>query len=473
MIQAISQQVPAISVKEAGSEQDKPAGNDLSQAFLAMFEQLLVGPQAQGWEMFAQESAAEQRPEEEPLKTTENDVSTEEEDPSDIPSRLDDDSKGSSTLTQDNLETGAGLKVEQAPVEKVASEILPQESSQSESIVEPTIAQGKDDSLTTPFNLLGSSRADLSAKATSEVKPENGQTLGLNDNSSEMNEDAINKNDLQNKASLAKPLIAGVEIQAASPERVDSTSSANKVDSNSQTLFTLQTGIPTAEAAIKTKDTSVATSGALAAQAAMTSNMSQGVSPISQAHTGEGGLSLDLKFSSSGLRSDLSAGGEKAGKASVSETSLPRSQQAEIINRVRAIAMQTAQGNNLSSITLHLDPQDLGSMTVKVTQRGDQLFARIIPESQEVEAMLRNRSQDVVQALTASGFKAENVTVSFGAEASDFSALISGDSLFGGGSKHQSAERNRQRPNSFPGTGFGGPGASTESKELGISGWVA
>ena len=51
MIQAISQQVPAISVKEAGSEQDKPAGNDLSQAFLAMFEQLLVGPQAQGWEM--------------------------------------------------------------------------------------------------------------------------------------------------------------------------------------------------------------------------------------------------------------------------------------------------------------------------------------------------------------------------------------------------------------------------------------
>ena len=95
---------------------------------------------------------------------------------------------------------------------------------------------------------------------------------------------------------------------------------------------------------------------------------------------------------------------------------LDESTQTKVIAKIQRMIESAARTRYGNQMVVRLDPPELGAVTVKLTQRSDQLFARIIPESPEVEAVIRNRVGDISQVLAAAGIKPENVHVSVGGE---------------------------------------------------------
>ena len=95
------------------------------------------------------------------------------------------------------------------------------------------------------------------------------------------------------------------------------------------------------------------------------------------------------------------------------------SEHEKIVEQVKEMLKKAIQNRDSNSITVKLNPPELGEMTVKVTQRDKQIYARITPESADVEKLLRERSGDVTQVLVAAGLKPEHVHVSIGREFSD------------------------------------------------------
>jgi flagellar hook-length control protein FliK len=99
--------------------------------------------------------------------------------------------------------------------------------------------------------------------------------------------------------------------------------------------------------------------------------------------------------------------------------------QEAIINQINKLLDRAAQAKDGSSFTVKIQPEELGEVLVKVTQRGDQLFARIVPEHKEVEQTVRVGINELVSQLINSGFRAENIHVSVGKESSE-TALFNG-----------------------------------------------
>jgi flagellar hook-length control protein FliK len=125
-------------------------------------------------------------------------------------------------------------------------------------------------------------------------------------------------------------------------------------------------------------------------------------------------------------------------------------------------------------MVVRLDPPELGSVTVRLSMRGEQMYARVVPENSEVETVLRERAQEIVQALSNSGVKAENINLTIGRESQEFSSLFydqnrsaqhqstGGDSQFEGQFSPRQGERDWR-------------GSDDEGKERAEapSGWVA
>lgn len=97
-------------------------------------------------------------------------------------------------------------------------------------------------------------------------------------------------------------------------------------------------------------------------------------------------------------------------------TELVRANQEKIIARIQDAFDNMVKGRFGNQMVVRLDPPSLGKVTVKITQRADQLFARVSPESPEVEAVLRNKVSELSSVLAQSGIKVENIHVSVGEE---------------------------------------------------------
>jgi len=105
------------------------------------------------------------------------------------------------------------------------------------------------------------------------------------------------------------------------------------------------------------------------------------------------------------------------------------SRQEQIINQILKQIEQAAKLKDGSTLSIRIKPEELGEVLVKVSQRGDQLFARIVPENKEVEHTVRKGINEVIAQLVAAGFKPDNIHVSIGKELSEsesFSAFHSG-----------------------------------------------
>ena len=179
----------------------------------------------------------------------------------------------------------------------------------------------------------------------------------------------------------------------------------------------------------------------------------------------------DVTTAAGALQTDKKASTSAKDTSSAQKTAAPR--QAMIIDQIQKM-LETASSQKKSGDTLvmRLDPPELGNMTVKMTVRGDTLHARIIPESSEVETVLRSKVNEVVQALSGSGMKAENIQVSIGREASE-TPMFNLQSGFQQSSKQ--GDQSQSAPRGFAGTTGGVAAISRESGSTVQSdtGWVA
>ena len=96
---------------------------------------------------------------------------------------------------------------------------------------------------------------------------------------------------------------------------------------------------------------------------------------------------------------------------------LPKAQQDKIIDKLKQMVETASSSKIANTMIVRLDPPELGQVIMKITHRGDQVFARIIPESKEVESVIRSGSSDLISILVGAGFKAENIHLSFGGDA--------------------------------------------------------
>jgi len=150
--------------------------------------------------------------------------------------------------------------------------------------------------------------------------------------------------------------------------------------------------------------------------------------------------------------------------------------QEKIIYQIQKLLDRAAQSRDGTSITVKIEPDELGQVTVRVTQRGDQLFARVIPENKEVEQTVRSGLNELVAQLVSSGLKVENIHVSIGAETSE-TAVFKGNQepLFSESNGKEGSGRHASRKTTQGGSldaPVRGDSAGVQ-KQVVESGWVA
>lgn len=183
----------------------------------------------------------------------------------------------------------------------------------------------------------------------------------------------------------------------------------------------------------------------LGANLMVSSRAAQGLSVAMQAIMTGNGSSIGIQSGgatagrSNNMFSDMSflkgqSMPEQAKESSVSRLASP--QQAKFIEKIQQVLEAAAKSRDASSIMITLDPPDLGSVTVKLTQRSDQIFARLSPETPEVEAAIRARLPELTQSLANAGIKPENIHVSVGQEKSFTEVSLFGDLSHRGTQRH-------------------------------------
>jgi flagellar hook-length control protein FliK len=84
------------------------------------------------------------------------------------------------------------------------------------------------------------------------------------------------------------------------------------------------------------------------------------------------------------------------------------------MERVQKALADAVAAQDGKTISLRLDPPELGQVKVDLSFRGGNLSARIVAESAGVTAMLRERAHELQHTLRKLGIEANNVTVSVG-----------------------------------------------------------
>jgi len=89
---------------------------------------------------------------------------------------------------------------------------------------------------------------------------------------------------------------------------------------------------------------------------------------------------------------------------------------ARMLERVDATLKEVARSRDGKSITLKLDPVDLGKVRIDVTLRDGKLHAKITPDNQDVMQSLRENAHDLQGSLRKLGLQVDSVSVSVGFE---------------------------------------------------------
>lgn len=155
--------------------------------------------------------------------------------------------------------------------------------------------------------------------------------------------------------------------------------------------------------------------------------------------------------------------------------------QEKIIVQIQRLLDQAAKMKDGTTLTVKIQPDELGQVTVRVTQRGDQLFARVIPESKEVEHTVRTGVEELVAKLVSAGFKAENIHISVGKEWSESALLETKSNGLGAflGERKGSAEEGAQKEarhgsrNNLQSGSEGPPPEQSGESKVADGSWVA
>ena len=107
---------------------------------------------------------------------------------------------------------------------------------------------------------------------------------------------------------------------------------------------------------------------------------------------------------------------ESREEAPSSTRARPQSNMARMLERVDATLKEVARSRDGKSITLKLDPVDLGKVRIDVTLRDGKLHAKITPDNQDVMQSLRENAHDLQGSLRKLGLQVDSVSVSVGFE---------------------------------------------------------
>lgn len=111
---------------------------------------------------------------------------------------------------------------------------------------------------------------------------------------------------------------------------------------------------------------------------------------------------------------ETKAGSSEAG--SRSSRSLTRPQITRMLERVESTLKEAARSRDGKTISLRLEPVDLGRVKVDVSLRDGNLHARIAPENQQVMQALREHSHELQGALRKLGLNVDTVSVAITAD---------------------------------------------------------
>ncbi len=96
---------------------------------------------------------------------------------------------------------------------------------------------------------------------------------------------------------------------------------------------------------------------------------------------------------------------------------LSRSQVTRMLERVESSLKEAARARDGKTISLRLDPANLGRVKVDVSLRDGGLHARITPENQQVMTALRDNAHELQGALRKLGLNVDTVSVTVSGEA--------------------------------------------------------
>jgi len=130
-----------------------------------------------------------------------------------------------------------------------------------------------------------------------------------------------------------------------------------------------------------------------------------------------------------GLQTAVEATAVK-GKTDAQETGLDKAKTkalsrqlaARTLEKVEAVLKEVARSRDGKTISVRLDPPNLGRVRVDVTLRDGALHARITAETPQVNQLLRERAGDLQLTLRRMGMNVDKVTVSVAAEQGDYNA---------------------------------------------------
>lgn len=97
-----------------------------------------------------------------------------------------------------------------------------------------------------------------------------------------------------------------------------------------------------------------------------------------------------------------------------SSKALPRALQLRTMEKVESALKEVSKSKDGKTISVRLDPPSLGSVKVDISLRDGSLHARIVAESPQVNALLREKAHELQNLLRKTGLDLERVSVSVG-----------------------------------------------------------
>ena len=132
----------------------------------------------------------------------------------------------------------------------------------------------------------------------------------------------------------------------------------------------------------------------------------------------QGGIQPSGAATAQGLLNSFNQSGKGAESATSSGEmkeamkTMTRQQEARTLERVESALKEVARGKDGKTISLRLDPPDLGTLKIDVSLRDGALHARIVAETPQVQNLLKEKAHDLVQIIRNLGLNVEKVSVS-------------------------------------------------------------
>ena len=317
-------------------------------------------------------------------------------------------------------------------------------------------------------------KADDQQKQLSDQKIQGTESTKTTAAENSQDSDAVSENQ-DEKAVLAAPQ----EIPIPTPELKTNQTSEQKVDRNTANLFeklildrALQQNLTEAASSIQG-----AAGGEQNLQNLMQSQLNQQVSKILTVSSAQG-----TQLSAQGLQNLVNQpqkGAENTQRGEMKEAmkNLKPQIEARTMERVESALKEVARAKDGKTISVRLDPPDLGTVKIDVSLRDGALHARVVAETPQVTTLLKDKSHELLQIIRKLGLNVEKVTVAVSDQKESFSSnLKNSDTSAQQNASNQSGSGDRQpgkrsgQNNNFVG---GVVGAPTLNSNVIEDHWVA